>query len=937
MPYNPSIDDELDVKVLRDEDHLNNLRAIRSVVGEAGLTDEDMEFVAQYEPDPGIAEQDFGANLAEFIDESAMATLASEVIQSFDWDHESRKDWYEREVRGIRMLGITSKTDGGAKFAGASKAVHPMLAEACVQFQARMISEVWPAHGPVKMVTVGQSSDEKDQQASRVGSFMNYTLNNKMPGAFDAEDMAYLRLPMSGSVFKKVYHDPVYGHMDDFIPPDEFVVPYNAIDLRTAPRYTHVLFLFPNEVKRYQLTGYYRDIEIAPPDERSLERVFYEEVKDSEGQTIWERSEDQRHTFLEQHVSLDLTGFEHRGEDGEKSGLELPYVVTVDYDSQKVLSIRRNWKEADPLYVKREWFVHKKFTPGFGFYGYGFFHWIGSLTTAAAGALRALLDAAQFSNLPAGYRPKDARSLSGEAPLAPGEWRETDMQPDELRNAFFSLPYKEPSMVLFNLMGSLEELGRRFASTTDVLIGAETGNVPVGTTLARIDQGQKITSSINKRIYRANTLEYRMLHDQISEHMPEEGYPFVYNGVESTIAKQDFDGRVDVFPVADPEVATSTQRIIQSQLLMEMASQAPHLYDLRSVHRRALSAVRLQDIDEVLKPEAKVPRRGPVEENMAMTIGKPVKARADEDHAAHGMVHERWFDGLPKNMQSNLQSPLMAHMAEHEAWAYYIQMSQATGMSLPSDVMGDNEQDIDPEQDRQLSVLAAQAAQMMPKQPSPDEIEAQAKAQSIQTEDQMKEQASQAEIARKDRLTESEIVRRDAIASAEARRNAVIAQDKAELQESEIQMNAEIERTSTAERIARANDESTMRIKTQQAESGQRISQAQDEYQQKQKLAEQKARQAQEQKARQAQAQAQQAQAQRGPGNEDRNRELITKLDELSKEIKDIKSPAAAPQEINISVDAKGGVTKRITPTYDKDGKITDLMTTEVLPKGKPN
>ena len=940
MPYNPALDEEappgeeLDIQAIADEDRLNNLISIRTEVGDAGLSDEDMEFVAQYELDPMRAQEDFGANLAEFIEENELGRIANEVIETFDWDYESRKDWYEREVRGIRMLGVTSKTDGGANFAGASKAVHPLLAEACVQFQARTVSEVWPAHGPVKTNTIGESSDDKDQQANRVAGFMNYQLNEVMPGAYEAEDMAYLRLPMSGSVFKKVYHDPIYGHMDDFIPPDEFVVPYNATDLRTAPRYTHILFYFPNEVKKYQITGVYRDIEIPPPDERSLERVFYEEVKDSEGQVIWEREDDHRHTFLEQHVNLDLVGFEHKGADGKPSGLQLPYVVTVDYDSQKVLSIRRNWKEEDPYFIKREWFVHKKFIPGFGFYGYGFFHWIGSLTTAAAGALRALLDSAQFANLPAGYRPKTARGLSGEGPLAPGEWRETDLQPDELDKAFYPLPYKDPSMVLFNLMGHLEDLGRRFSSTTDVLTGSETGNVPVGTTLARIDQGQKIFNSIHKRIYRANVLEYRLLHDQIAEHLPEEGYPYIYKGVPQQIAHADFDGRIDILPVADPEVATSTQRIIQSQMLMEMATQAPDLYDRRAVHRRALAAVRIQDIDEILLSPARIPRRGPIEENMALQTGKPIKARADEDHTAHGIVHQQWFQALPQDGQNQLGAAFMAHQAEHQAWAYHIQMSQALGVPLPADVMGDKPpEDLDPDQERQLSIAAAQAVQLMPPQPSPEEQEAAAKVASIQSEDQIKTQVAQADVARKDQQAASEIQRRDALVKAEIERNDALVKGKANTELQSMTVKETIDRANAAESIARANDESESRIENLRKESDQRVAQSEAEAVQKSEAD----KQATDLAAKQAEQQTMQGDVDKEATDE----AVLAKLEEMSNDIQELKSvePAApAPaQEINITVDAgKGIVTKKIVPKYSSDGRIVDLTTTEIN-KDKPN
>ena len=949
MAYNPSIDDEeppkqdIDIQALSDQDELENLRDIRSEVGEAGLTDDQMEFIAQYEVDPQRAQMEFGANLAEFIPDDDLNRIGSDATEAFDEDYESRSDWYEREVKGIRMLGVTTKTDGGAKFDGASKAVHPMLAEACVQFQARTVSEVWPAHGPVKTIDIGESSDEKDQQANRVSSYMNYLLNDVMPGAYEAEDMAYLRLPMSGSVFKKIYHDKAYGHMDDFVSATDFVVPYNAVDLRTAPRYTHVLFLFPNEVKRYQLLGTYLDIELPDPDEDHLDRIFYKEVKDSEGQTLFTREKDHRHTFLEQHVYLDIPGYEHENPEGKKTGFKLPYVITIDYDSQKVVSVRRNWKENDPLFMKREWFVHKKFTPGFGFYGYGFFHWIGSLTTAAAGSLRALLDAAQFSNLPAGYRSKEGRGLGSEGPLAPGEWRETDLQADEIDKAFFPAPYKEPSMTLFNLMGHLEELGRRFASTTDVLTGSETGNVPVGTTLARIDQGQKIFNSIHKRIYRANRLEYKLLHDQIAEHMPQEGYPFSYAGVSQEIAHKDFDSRIDVFPVADPEVATSTQRIIQSQFLMEISGTRPELYNMRQVHRRALSAVRIQDIDQVLRKEEKIPRRDPISENMGLLTNEPLKVFPDQDHEAHRVVHDSFIAGLPQEKQSELEAPMAAHLAEHLAWQYYIQMTSVMGAEIPQEVLiGDEE--MPPQVEMELSLMAAQATQLLPPRPSPEEMEAQAKAASIQAEDQAKTQAAASDINRKDAMVQAEIDRKQAIADAEIRRGDEAAAAKSNTERQASIAKASTERLNTVSTISRAEDESKARVDNLTKESEQRVKQAEEEAEQEasrerqgMEITAKQAEQSIEIAGKQAETATVQAEVDKGESDE----AVLKKLEELSDDIDELKKvePAAPvpPPVINLTIDNKGGVKKTITPKYSKDGKIESLTTAEIEPGKKPN
>lgn len=772
MAANPEY---MDLQRIADDDELRRIEIIRDEVGDIGLTDDQMDLYEQYygggTDHPGAEQHD--ANLAEFLPDDVLSAIGQRVVEMFDWDHESRMPWYQMEVRGLRMLGVSPNTDGGAAFEGATRVVHPLLAEAAVQFQARTMPEVWPADGPVNTMVIGESNDEAEKQGQRVKDYMNYQLNLEMPGVYEGEDMAYLRLPLSGSVFKKIYHDPVFGHMDDYVAPEDFVVPYNASDLRTAPRFTHVEYIWPNDVKRYQLIGYYRDVELPEADENNLERPLYREIQDTEGDTIWEHTEDQRHTMLSQHVNLDIDGFEHKDEEtGDVTGFELPYVVTVDYDSQVVVAIRRNWREGDAAYTRRQWFVHKKFIPGFGFYGYGLYHWIGSLTRAAIGALRALLDAAQFANLPGGYRSKVARGLSGEGPVAPGEFRETELNPEDLQNAFFPLPYKEPSVVLFNLLGHIEQIAQRFASTTDVLMGEGNKSVPVGTTLARIDQGLKVFGSIFKRIHRANSEEYQLLAEQFREYMPPEGYPFAYQGHSTQIAHEDFDGRVDIIPVSDPEVSSSTQRLITSQLVVELANSRPELYNMRNVHARALSAARVPNIEELLVPEDEEPvRMGPVEENMAMQMGEPVKTHADEDHEAHMVTHMGWFESRPKEDQEMLGGPYYAHMAEHKAWAYYAEMTQMMGGPLPTGVIDGEAQELDPEIERQLSLAAAQATQLMLEQQPPSEEEV--AAMESQSEIGRKDAESQADIQRDDRESAASINRENLETEASIRRDAV--------------------------------------------------------------------------------------------------------------------------------------------------------------------
>jgi hypothetical protein len=768
---------------------LQKLKAMRDELGEDGLSVEELGFLEQFEPRKKESSK-FGDNIAEYLDDEVLGRIAHDVIERFDWDHQARMPWYEREVKGIRLLGVTDKTDGGAKFKGASKVVHPLLAEACVQFQARTMSEMWPAGGPVRTIVVGDSTDEQEQQAQRVSSYMNYKLNNVMPGAYDAEDKSKIRLPLSGSVFKKVYTDPVYGEMDDYVAPDDFIVPYNAECLRTAPRYTHVIYQYPNEVKRLQNLGYYRDVDLQAPDESSaIERPFYAEIKDAEGTIIWSHEDHtERHTNLEMHTDWNIPGFEDKDENGKETGLELPYVITVDYDNQQVLSIYRNWKEEDPKKLKRIWFTHDKFIPGYGFYGWGFSHWIGGLCKAATGALRALLDAAQFSNAPGGYRSKLVKGLQNN--VSPGEYVETEFDPEDLQNAFYDLPYKEPSAVLFNLLGYIQDVANRFASTTDTMVGEGSTSVPVGTTLARVEQGEKVYSAIHSRLHRSKREEFKLLAEQIKLNLkPGEGYPFAFEGVSQEIIHEDFDDRVDIVPVSDPAVVSTTQRMMQGQLILDMAERAPNLYDMRAVHKRALGAARVNNIEELIPDHGQSVKIDPVQENMSLATNKPIQAYPDQDHLAHQLVHQYWFATLPPEQQEQYAAPYNAHIAEHEAWKHYAEMTGAMGVELPADVMTGEGQELSADDELAISLSAAKAVQLLQQQqPDPEaeeavvEMEAEAQKAQLETEaflneEERKDEAHAAEIERKNQATIAEIERKNAAAETDLA-NKVAAEEK---------------------------------------------------------------------------------------------------------------------------------------------------------------
>jgi len=483
-----------------------DITAIEDMVNSEGmeiLTPEEEELYTLNNP---IQEKDEGhyANLADDMSEGELASIAQQVEDWVDEDESSRDDWKTRESKGIKALGVSEKTIGGASFEGASKVVHPLLIEAITQFHSRALSEMWPADGPVKTKVLGEPTPELNSQGERVKDYMNYLYLNKMPGAFEEEDKLLFRLPLSGSCFKKLYYCPLEEtFITRLIEPSDFIVPYSAIDLRTTPRYTHRFYEQVNDIKKKQLVKHYREREVndngQTPD--YSDNIIKDAIDDTEGRK--DTSDDQQpHTMYEMVVDLDLVGYE------DDDGIARPYMVTVDKDEQTVLRIQRNWKPEDEKKTRKIAVAHYKYNPGFGFYGFGLYHLIGGLSAAATGALRQLLDAGAFANLPAGYKTRDARIPGDNKPLNPGEWREVNSSAEELKKAFFPLPYKEPSPALFNLLGYLDERGQRFASTSDNMVGEANNSAPVGTTLALIEQGSKVFSAIHKRLHMAHAEEF---------------------------------------------------------------------------------------------------------------------------------------------------------------------------------------------------------------------------------------------------------------------------------------------------------------------------------------------------------------------------------------------------------------------------------------------
>lgn len=762
------------------QDRLAYLTKMAGAVGEDGLTeDEYAELQAFQDAERGSSPDDHLANLAESMDESDLSRIGQDVIDWVVRDELSRESWMERERKGFLLLGVSESLDSGdgaASFVGQSKVVHPLLAEAVVQFQSRAITELFPAGGPVKTKVLGKITDERQAQAERVEGFLNYQYTTQMPNGFTEEDRLLFRLPLSGSCFKKVYTDPLERTvMAILVEPADMIVPYSASDLRTASRYTHRWYESANVVRRKIKAGDYRKVEVTGGGNEMLQYSdVHADIDEIEGRESTNVNEDQRHTILECHCDLDLPGFEDVDEDGNLTGIELPYIVTVDRDEVQVLAIRRNWRKTDPDKRKRVHFIHKYFLPGLGFYGFGLVHLIGGLSRAATGALRAYLDAAGFANLKGGFRSKDAKIDGGDTPIGMGEWREVRCSTDELKSAFVPLPYDEPSTAMFQVLGLLGELGQRFASTTENMVGDANNNGPVGTTLALIEQGSKIFSAIHKRLHEANAQEFKLVAELDSEYLPQV-YPYLVEGEDQYVMAADFDERVDILPVSDPNIISNTQRIAQAQSVLQLAAQAPNLYDMREAHKRMLEALRIPNIDELMPDPADVPRAEPVEENMALLVGKPVKAFPDQQHQAHLMVHQAWWGTVPPDFQQLRQGDFMAHVAEHLAWEYRLAMQAAMGVQLPMPqyLAEGNLPEMPPEIQQQLELMAAAAsqsinlpgAQMM--QPPPAPAEPDPMAQAARDEDR-KDYQAQREAQRKDAMAVADIARKDAITAAQA-------------------------------------------------------------------------------------------------------------------------------------------------------------------------
>jgi len=633
-------------------------------IGETEITPlEDGGVEINFEPGAMNQAQTVGHydNLAELLPEDILVPLGSELFQNYSDYKASRQDWEKAYVQGLDLLGFKyeQKTE---PFQGASGATHPVLAEAVTQFQALAYKELLPAQGPVRTQIVGLNSPEREQQANRVKEFMNYQIMDQMPEYEPEFDQMLFYLPLSGSAFKKVYYDDLLGRaVSKFVPADDLIVPYTATSLDDAEAIMHRIKISENDLRKQQVGGFYRDIELTPgyDNETDLDK----KENELEGMKKTGRNEDV-FTLLECHVNLDLEGFEDRGPTGEVTGIKLPYIVTIEQNSRSILSIRRNYEIGDPLRKKVQYFVHFKFLPGLGFYGFGLIHMIGGLSRTATAALRSLLDAGTLSNLPAGFKQRGIRIRDDSQSIQPGEFRDVDAPGGNIRDAFMTLPFKEPSQTLLQLMGVVVQAGQRFASIADMQVGEGNQQAAVGTTVALLERGSRTMSAIHKRLYAALKNEFRLLSRVFKLYLPQE-YPYDVVGGQRVIKQSDFDDRVDIVPVADPNIFSQTQRISLAQTELQLAQSNPQIHNLYQAYRNMYEALGVKNVDLILKKPPQPMPKDPSLEHIDALSGIPFQAFKGQDHRAHITAHLHF---MATNMAKNnpmISASLQKNVFEH--------------------------------------------------------------------------------------------------------------------------------------------------------------------------------------------------------------------------------------------------------------------------------
>ena len=600
-------------------------------------------------------------NLADLLPDDILEPIGNELRGNYNDYKMSRKDWEQAYTSGLDLLGFKyeNRTE---PFQGASGATHPVLAEAVTQFQAMAYKELLPSDGPVRTQILGAVNPQKEQQAQRVKDFMNYQIMDQMQEYEPEFDQMLFHLPLAGSAFKKVYYDDLLGRaVSKFVPADDLIVPYTATSLDDAEAIIHRIKISGNDLRKQQVVGFYKDIELGQPAD--IENKLEEKERELEGTRKSGRPDDM-YTLLECHVNLDLEGFEDMGQEGEATGIKLPYIVTIDETTSKVLSIRRNYKAEDPKKNKTQYFVHFKFLPGLGFYGFGLIHMIGGLSRTATSALRQLLDAGTLSNLPAGFKQRGVRVRDEASPIQPGEFKDVDAPGGSLRDAFYPLPYKEPSQTLLQLMGIVVQAGQRFASISEMQVGEGNANAAVGTTIALLERGSKVMSAIHKRLYTALKSEFKLLSKVISTYLPP-NYPYDVVGGQRQIKQLDFDDKVDILPVADPNIFSMSQRITLAQTELQLATSNPQIHNLYAVYRNMYNALGVKNVDQILPPPPPPAPKDPSLEHIDAMAAKPFQAFTGQDHRAHITSH---LNFMSTNMVRNnpaIMASIQKNILEH--------------------------------------------------------------------------------------------------------------------------------------------------------------------------------------------------------------------------------------------------------------------------------
>ena len=605
-------------------------------------------------------EYDHDANLAEVLSDSILGEISSDLRGKYEEDLESSSEWREAYTKGLDLLGIKYQ-ERTEPFQGASGVTHPLLSESVTQFQAQAYKEMLPSGGPVRTHVLGSETPQKQEQSNRVKEFMNYQITEVMEEFDPDTDQMLFYLPLSGSTFKKVYFDTTKNRaVSKFVPSEDLIIPYSATDLNTSPRVTHVLRMDENEVRKMQVAGIFKDVDISAYD--TEDNTVKDKIDAIGG--INKTESDDVYNILEIHADLDIEGFEDLGQDGQPTGIKLPYVITIDNGSGEILSITRNYDQNDPMKRKRQYFVHYKFLPGLGFYGFGLIHMIGGLGRAATSILRQLIDAGTLANLPSGFKARGIRIRNDDEPLSPGEFRDIDAPGGSIRDSIIPLPFKEPSGTLAQLLGSLIDGGRRFVSIADQQISNMSQDMPVGTTVALLERGMKVMSAIHKRLHYAQKTEFRLLARIFSENLPPV-YPYEVFGAPAEVKAQDFDGRVDILPVSDPNIFSMAQRVTLAQTQLQLAQSNPQLHNLQMAYRRMYQALEVQNIEEILPPPPQPQPMDPSAENAVILKNQPVQVFPEQDHDAHMIVHLALAKSMLVQTSPQALSIFYSHLLEH--------------------------------------------------------------------------------------------------------------------------------------------------------------------------------------------------------------------------------------------------------------------------------